>query len=189
MCYFLDVYPCQYLLICLLYIYLSSPVSPVNCGPFSQVIWFNISYIKIWAWVISQYVCIILPTENQNFGYLKMFEMRVAVNLWWLNRSWITTHSPSRGGMTNSSQTSPVCLSVCLSVYGSTALLLDFGCFFSFLILYTVGRTSWTGDSPPQSRYLLWQQKHRINAHRHPYLQWVSNQRSQCSSERRQFIP
>jgi hypothetical protein len=29
-----------------------------------------------------------------------------------------------------------------LSIYGSTAL----GCFFSFLILYTVGRTPWTGD-------------------------------------------
>jgi hypothetical protein len=26
--------------------------------------------------------------------------------------------------------------------------LLDLGCFFSFLILYTVGRTPWTGDQP-----------------------------------------
>jgi hypothetical protein len=35
-----------------------------------------------------------------------------------------------------------------LSVYGSTVLLLDLGRFFSFLILYTVGNTPWTGDQP-----------------------------------------
>jgi hypothetical protein len=39
-------------------------------------------------------------------------------------------------------------LSVCLSVYLSLALqtLLDLGHIFSFLILYTVSRTPWTGD-------------------------------------------
>jgi hypothetical protein len=37
---------------------------------------------------------------------------------------------------------------VCLSIYGSTVLLLDLGRLFSFLILYTVGRTPWTGDQP-----------------------------------------
>jgi hypothetical protein len=35
-----------------------------------------------------------------------------------------------------------------LSIYGCTVLLLDLGRFFSFLILYTVGRTSWTGNQP-----------------------------------------
>jgi hypothetical protein len=35
-----------------------------------------------------------------------------------------------------------------LSIYGSTALLLDLGRFFSFLILYTLCRTPWTGDQP-----------------------------------------
>jgi hypothetical protein len=35
-----------------------------------------------------------------------------------------------------------------LPTYGSTVLLLDLGCFFSFLILYTVGRTPWTEDQP-----------------------------------------
>jgi hypothetical protein len=35
-----------------------------------------------------------------------------------------------------------------LPTYGSTALLLDLGGFFSFLILYTVGRIPWTGDQP-----------------------------------------
>jgi hypothetical protein len=32
-------------------------------------------------------------------------------------------------------------------MYGSTALLLDLGCFFSFLIFYTVGRTPLDGGS------------------------------------------
>jgi hypothetical protein len=36
----------------------------------------------------------------------------------------------------------------CLSIYGYTVLLLDLGRFFSFLILYTIGRTPWTGDQP-----------------------------------------
>jgi hypothetical protein len=31
--------------------------------------------------------------------------------------------------------------------------------------------------------------KHGINTHRHPCLKWHSNPRSQCSSERRQFMP
>jgi hypothetical protein len=35
-----------------------------------------------------------------------------------------------------------------VSVYGSTVLLLDLGRFFSYLIVYTVGRTPWTGDQP-----------------------------------------
>jgi hypothetical protein len=32
--------------------------------------------------------------------------------------------------------------------YGSPVLLLGIGCFFSVLILYTVGRTPWMGDQP-----------------------------------------
>jgi hypothetical protein len=34
------------------------------------------------------------------------------------------------------------------SIYGSTVLLLDFGRFFILLIIYTVGRTPWTGNKP-----------------------------------------
>jgi hypothetical protein len=34
------------------------------------------------------------------------------------------------------------------SLSGSRALLLGLGLSFSFLILYTVGRTPWTGDQP-----------------------------------------
>jgi hypothetical protein len=32
------------------------------------------------------------------------------------------------------------------TIYGSAVLLLRLGSFFSFLILYTVGGTPWTGD-------------------------------------------
>jgi hypothetical protein len=75
------------------------------------------------------------------------------------------------------------------SVCGSTARLLDIGRFFAFLILrvyeYTFSRIPWTGDQPV-ARSLP---THRINAHRHPCLEWDSNPRSQRSSERRQFMP
>jgi hypothetical protein len=39
-------------------------------------------------------------------------------------------------------------MSVYLSIYGFTGLLLDLGRFFSFLIVYTIGRIPWTGDQP-----------------------------------------
>jgi hypothetical protein len=46
------------------------------------------------------------------------------------------------------------------------------------------------GISPSQGRYLhIEQHKHRINAYTHPYLEWDSNPRSQCSCERRHFMP
>jgi hypothetical protein len=71
-----------------------------------------------------------------------------------------------------------------LSLHGSTALLLDLGQFFSFLILYTVCRTLWKGDQPV-ARLLP---THRINAHRNPCLEWDSNPLFQCSSRRRRFM-
>jgi hypothetical protein len=58
-------------------------------------------------------------------------------------------------------------------IHGSTALCLDLDRFFSFLILYTVGSTPWTGDQPdaiPLPTHTE-QHKHRINAHRHPCLE------------------
>jgi hypothetical protein len=38
-------------------------------------------------------------------------------------------------------------VSIYLSLYGSMVLV-HLGRFFSFLILYTTGRTTWTGDHP-----------------------------------------
>jgi hypothetical protein len=76
------------------------------------------------------------------------------------------------------SKISCICIYLCLY-----STLLDLSGFFSFLILYIVGRTSWTEISRSQGRYLHTElHKHRINAHRHPCLEWDSNPRSQCSS-------
>jgi hypothetical protein len=80
---------------------------------------------------------------------------------------------------------------ICLSIYlWLHSPLLGLGRFFTFLILYTVGRTRWTRNQPVRGHYLYTEQhKHRTNANRHPCLEWDSNLRSQCSSERRQFMP
>jgi hypothetical protein len=56
---------------------------------------------------------------------------------------------------------------------------------------YTDGRTPWTVDQPvarpfPTHRTTQTQNK-RI--HKHPYVEWDANPRSQRSSERRQFMP
>jgi hypothetical protein len=80
-------------------------------------------------------------------------------------------------------QVTLICLSIYLWLYSR---LLDLGRFFSFLILYTVGWTPWRGDQPVERPPLP---THKINAHRHPYLEWDSNPRSHCSSGRRRFIP
>jgi hypothetical protein len=48
--------------------------------------------------------------------------------------------------------------------YGSTALCWALAAFFSFLILYIVGRTPWTGISPSQGLY-LYTEEHKQNKH------------------------
>jgi hypothetical protein len=80
---------------------------------------------------------------------------------------------------------------VYLPIYYSTVFLLDLSHFFSFLILYTVGRTPWTGDQPvamqlPTHRTTQTQNK---RTHRHPCLEWDWNPWSVRSSKRRQFMP
>jgi hypothetical protein len=67
----------------------------------------------------------------------------------------------------------PVCLWLC-------SPSLDLGRFFSFLTLYTVGKTPWTGDQPvarslPTYRTTQTQNK---RTHRYPCLEWDSNPRS-----------
>jgi hypothetical protein len=57
---------------------------------------------------------------------------------------------------------------------------------FSFLILRQSVGLLGRGISPSQGRYL---HKHRINADKHPCLEWVSNPWFQRSSERKQFMP
>jgi hypothetical protein len=75
---------------------------------------------------------------------------------------------------------------VYLRFYGP---LLGRGCFFSFLIVTQSVGLLGRGISPSQGSYLhTGQHKHRINANRHPCLEWDSNPRSQCLSGRRRFM-
>jgi hypothetical protein len=73
----------------------------------------------------------------------------------------------------------PTCSFQTVSICDSTILLLDLRRSFSFLILYTFGRTPWTGDQPI-TRPLP---THRINEHRHPCIEWDSNPRSHCDRQ------
>jgi hypothetical protein len=72
----------------------------------------------------------------------------------------------------------------CLSIYRSTALCWTLATFSLSWSFYTVGRTPWTGDQP----FARSPPAHNT-AQTHPNLKWDSNPRSQCSRERRQFMP
>jgi hypothetical protein len=64
--------------------------------------------------------------------------------------------------------------------------LFDFGRFFSFSILYTVGRTPWTGDQPvarPLPTHRTTQTQNKCTQYGHPCLELDSNPRSRRSSE------
>jgi hypothetical protein len=62
--------------------------------------------------------------------------------------------------------------------------------FFSFLMYTQSVRLLGRGISPSQGRYSHTEQhRHRINAHRHPCLEWDSNPRPECPSDRRRFMP
>jgi hypothetical protein len=66
--------------------------------------------------------------------------------------------------------------------------LLVLGRFFSFLILYTVGRTPSTGDQPVSRSlptHTTTQTQNKGTQYRHSCLEWDSNPRSQPSSGRR----
>jgi hypothetical protein len=67
-----------------------------------------------------------------------------------------------------------------LPIYDCTALV-ELGQFFSFLIYTKTGGLLGRGISPSHGRYLHKEQhKHRINARRHPCIEWDSNPVSQC---------
>jgi hypothetical protein len=74
---------------------------------------------------------------------------------------------------------------ICLWLYSS---LLDLGRSFSFLILYTVGRSPWTGDQPvarPLAVPRTTQTQNKRRQYKHPCLDWDPNLQSQRSRERR----
>jgi hypothetical protein len=61
---------------------------------------------------------------------------------------------------------------------------------FSVSYLYTVGRTSWTGDQPvARPLHTPTKAQTQNKCAQHPCLEWDSNPRSQRSSERRRFMP
>jgi hypothetical protein len=99
---------------------------------------------------------------------------------------WANDYTPEKFTVTNpteSMEEEHISLSLSLRLRSP----LDLGSFFSFLILYIVGRTLWTGISPSRGRY-TGQHKHKINAQRHPCLKRDSTPRPQCSSGRRRFM-
>jgi hypothetical protein len=82
------------------------------------------------------------------------------------------------------------CLSIYLSIYGSTALFWTLDAFWDFWSFTQSVGILRRRISPSQGRYLhTGQHKHRINAHRHPYLKWDSKPGYQRSSGRRHFMP
>jgi hypothetical protein len=95
------------------------------------------------------------------------------------------------------SQVNPVdhhCISLKFHLFinGTTAF---FGEPWSLLqfrnLFYTDCRIPWTSDQPV-ARQLPTQrttQTHKKHTYRHPCLEWDSIPRSQCSNERRQFMP
>jgi hypothetical protein len=80
-------------------------------------------------------------------------------------------------------------IAVFTSYYDAISTYTIFRRFFGFSVCTQSVGVLGRGISPPQGRYLHAEQhKHRINVHRHPCLEWDSNPRSQCSSERRQLM-
>jgi hypothetical protein len=65
--------------------------------------------------------------------------------------------------------------------------LLGLASFSVFLILYTVGRTPWTGDQPVARRLPTHRTTQTHNKRNYPCLQRDSNPRSQSWSGRKQF--
>jgi hypothetical protein len=116
-------------------------------------------------------------------------------NLWERRTGWKYRKLPLRDWY---SPTSVVKLSLTLKLYqtihsfinSSAALCWAVAAFsVSYSYTQTVGHLG-RGISPSQGRYLhTGQHKHRINADRHPRLEWDSNPQSQCSNGTRQFMP
>jgi hypothetical protein len=68
--------------------------------------------------------------------------------------------------------------------------LLDLGRFLSFLIYTQSVGLLGRGISLLHGLYLHTERhEHRINAYRHPYIEWDTNPWPQCLSGRRQFMP
>jgi hypothetical protein len=85
-----------------------------------------------------------------------------------------------------------------LYIHSPYTLLLRCRGFHFSLDLTTMGRTPWTSDRPvarPLPKYRTTQTQKNVRTHTHTHThqtsmpKWDSNPRSQCPSERRQFMP
>jgi hypothetical protein len=66
------------------------------------------------------------------------------------------------------------------NIYGSADLLLKFGRFVTFLILYKVGRTPWTGDQPVARSLPTHRMAQTRNKRTQQRLEWDSSEDSSC---------
>jgi hypothetical protein len=62
---------------------------------------------------------------------------------------------------------------ICQSPYGFRIPFLDLGSFFSFLILYTAGRTPWTERISPSQGHYLHTGQHKQNKRKQTSMHWV----------------
>jgi hypothetical protein len=88
----------------------------------------------------------------------------------------IITHNRTQGSYLSVrlSLCLPACLPVRPSVHPSIySPFLDLGSFFSFLILYPVGRTPWTGDQPVTRPLPTHKTTQTQNKHTQTFMPWV----------------
>jgi hypothetical protein len=75
-----------------------------------------------------------------------------------------------------------------LSIHDSKVLMLDLGRFFSFLILYTVSRTAWTGDQPVARPLHTHRTTQTKNKRTQTYVPWVGFELTILVFERAQTV-
>jgi hypothetical protein len=108
----------------------------------------------IWRWVVS-FTQLLLCLPRKSPRYPTAYEYGRAPNPVWTLWSKENLFSlpgielqPSSPSLSRLLRWLSIYLTIFLFIYGSRVFLLDLGRFFSLLILYTAGRTPWTGDRP-----------------------------------------
>jgi hypothetical protein len=122
--------------------------------------WGSSGYIRRFHFIISPF-CLYYASVKQQHGDNGTIKFRVLSStdeiLWVIK-------TPSQKS---------IYLSIYLSSCWSTVILLDLGHFFSFLILYTVGTTPWTGDQPVARHLPTYRTTQTQNKRKQTPLPWV----------------
>jgi hypothetical protein len=155
----------------------------------------NIEFLHLWKWFIHltiqphQQLRFPLGFSDQNFKYIFHFPHACYM--------YLLPHPPWFNSPRNVRWMCIIklfwenenSLSLYIYTYGSTALWTLAAFSVSQSYTQSVGLLGWRMN-PSQLWYLHTEQhKHRINAHRHPCLEWNSNSRPQFLSGRRRFMP